>query len=243
MSRLFNLFIGILIILFFVAVGWSFVKSSSFINEQAAKLKAGTNSLTENAGAVGQSITHNASAMGQSITEMPGKAKDLVEEGVEDLKEVASDVVGTEENDTDNKEAEAKKLAQEAAAKSAAADAKAAADKEAAFAASAEKEVPQAYDAASKKRLNGGSPNLPSAAKNPFMVITGSFGQTINAEKEVKKLTKMGYSAEAINLGTTKYLSVIAGRYQTLKEAQAIATQLQEQGIAETYVHKRKVRK
>jgi len=251
MSRLFNLFIGILIILFFVAIGWSFIKSFTFINEQAAKLKAGTNSITENASEMGKSITNNASemsksitsnasAVGQSITEMPGKAKDYIEDGVADIKGEAKEEANTstEPNNTATQTAEAEKIAQEEAAKSAAAE-KAAADKKEALAQATKKEVPQEYDAASK-RLNTSAAD---AAKAPYMVITGSFSQANNAELEVKKLTKMGYNAESVNLGTTQYLSVVAGRYPTLKEAQAIAKQLKGQGIAETYVHKRKVRK
>ncbi len=248
MSKLFNFFIGLLIILFFVAVGWSFIKSSSFINEQAGKLKAGTNSLTENASAMGQNITDNASAMGQSISEMPGKAKDYIEEGVSDIKEGANDVKEklNAKVTSEGADIEAEKLAQEEAAKSAAADAKAAADKAAAkeetFKVNTKKAIPQEYDAASKKGLNTGSTNL-AAAKAPYMVITGSFSQAINADIQLKELSKMGYSPESVNLGTTKYLSVVAGRYQTLQEAQAISAKLKKQGIGEAYVQKRKVRK
>ena len=249
MSKLFNFFIGLLILLFFVAVGWSFIKSSSFINEQTAKLKAGTNSLTENASAMGQNITDNASAMGQSISEMPGKAKDYIEEGVSDIKEGANEVKEklNATATTEGADIEAEKLAQEEAAKSAAADAKAAADKAAAneetFKVNTKKDIPQEYDAASKKGLNAGSTNMAAAAKAPYMVITGSFSQATNADLQMKELKKKGYSPESVHLGTTKYLSVVAGRYQTLQEAQAISAQLKKEGIKEAYVQKRKVRK
>ena len=71
-----------------------------------------------------------------------------------------------------------------------------------------------------------------------YLVVAGSFLVKENADKMVRRLAGMGYTAEVRNFNYSQYHSVIAGRYMDQASAARTADKLKAAGIS-CYVHKR----
>jgi len=227
MSNLFNLIIGGLIFLFFIAVGWGFLKPSDFVNQQTAKAKSGIQNIAQS---------------GQNITDIPRRTKAYVEEEV-----IAPITDQTSKASTDPAVTSAENPSTPADAP---ADYEAAAQPISSTSNTIEKDkatTPQKTVAATNTTADSPTAEAPKpSASNqetaPYMIITGSFSQAANANKELKKLHQLGYpNAKSVYLGTTQYKSVVAGYYNSLSDAQATKQQLHQQGIKEAYVHQRRV--
>jgi len=71
-----------------------------------------------------------------------------------------------------------------------------------------------------------------------YLVVAGSFLVKENADKMVRQLTNLGYTAEVRNFNYSQYHSVIAGRYTDKASADRAAAKIKAEGI-NCYVHKR----
>lgn len=110
------------------------------------------------------------------------------------------------------------------AAKTAAAEEAAAAEAGSTGGASTETAVPESYGESSGN----------------FLVVAGTFKQEINAQTQLKKFKKMGYSDAAIGkFNKSTYASLIVDRFATSAEAKKLVNALKSKGI-ESYVHEKR---
>ena len=73
-----------------------------------------------------------------------------------------------------------------------------------------------------------------------YLVVTGSFMRQANAKLEANNIRKKGFKdAEVVIFDLSQYYSVIAGRYNSLRQARRIKNQLTTMGM-EAYVHKKR---
>ncbi|MBK9109344.1 MAG: SPOR domain-containing protein [Saprospiraceae bacterium] len=85
--------------------------------------------------------------------------------------------------------------------------------------------------AASKPALSKSEASKPKGSSGGFFVVSGSFIKAENADDQVKKLKKMGYSGAMRKVfGSSEYYSAIAGSYSTRAEAEKIVSKLEAKG-------------
>ena len=65
----------------------------------------------------------------------------------------------------------------------------------------------------------------------PYMVIVGSFLVPGNADRKKKVVNKLGFDGEVVNFDLSQYHTVLAGRYNTYKEAQSTVNKLKAKGV------------
>ena len=97
----------------------------------------------------------------------------------------------------------------------------------------------------SARRADSGSATTTSATRNSggteYLVIGGAYITEVNAEAEVKRLKKKGYSnAEVVTFDFSQYHSVCVKRTSSRSDARAIKDKLVKAGNAEAYVHKKR---
>lgn len=81
-----------------------------------------------------------------------------------------------------------------------------------------------------------------SSGSGNYFVITGSFGEKANAEKQRQKLSSLGYkSAEVVQFDGSKLFTVISGRYGTGSAADKIVSELKSKHKIDCYVKKREL--
>jgi len=92
----------------------------------------------------------------------------------------------------------------------------------------------------------GGSSNSSSTASvnsgsMEYLVIGGAFITEANANAEVKRLKKLGYSgAEVVTFDFSQYHSVCVKRTSSFSDARATKNKLVDAGNDEAYVHKKR---
>ncbi|AEE51702.1 SPOR domain-containing protein [Haliscomenobacter hydrossis] len=83
--------------------------------------------------------------------------------------------------------------------------------------------------------------NTPLASSTgKYMVIAGSFEQTSSAQKQLKRVQKMGYSSarvEKFNRGA--YATVLVNRFSSASEAKTLVSALKSKGIDAMVLEKR----
>lgn len=73
-----------------------------------------------------------------------------------------------------------------------------------------------------------------------FLVVAGTFKQEVNAQTQLKKFKRMGYSnAEIGKFNKSTYASLIVDRFTSEAEAKKLARTLKSKGI-DSYVHKKR---
>lgn len=80
----------------------------------------------------------------------------------------------------------------------------------------------------------------PRTSNGDYLVLAGSFRIKDHAEAEVRRLKKMGYPHAELSLfnrGT--YASVLVDRFADSRQAEALVSQLKNDGVA-AYVHKKR---
>ncbi len=82
-------------------------------------------------------------------------------------------------------------------------------------------------------------PKQKSTYSGKYLVVAGSYLVRGNAEKMKKRLYDLGYNSEIVNFNLSQYYSVLAGRFNSRKEAQNTVTILKRNGI-DSYVHRKK---
>lgn len=70
-----------------------------------------------------------------------------------------------------------------------------------------------------------------SNSSGKHMVIAGNFGQENNADKMVRKLINMGYSAEKVVFNNSQYHSVLAARSNDYSTVSNVSNELKRNGI------------
>ncbi|MCC6754377.1 MAG: SPOR domain-containing protein [Saprospiraceae bacterium] len=95
--------------------------------------------------------------------------------------------------------------------------------------------APTAKPAASKpaaaKTATAKPAATPAEKKQQFYVVCGSFIKPENADEQVAKLRKMGYSGAARKVfGSSEYYSAIVGTYSSREEAERVAAKLEAKG-------------
>lgn len=71
-----------------------------------------------------------------------------------------------------------------------------------------------------------------SSSTGDYLVIAGTFSQKSNAEAQVKKLVKLGYTnASAQNFDRGSFTVALVDRFATLSEAQKLEKELKAKGI------------
>lgn len=81
--------------------------------------------------------------------------------------------------------------------------------------------------------------NSTTNTNSQYLVIGGSFSSEVNAQKKVKALAAIGFTAEVAVFNNSKYHSVIIGRYETKAEAESVASSLKSNHKVDCYVKKR----
>ncbi len=71
----------------------------------------------------------------------------------------------------------------------------------------------------------------PSSSSGKHMVIAGNFLQSGNADKMVKKLSNMGYSAEKVVFDNSQYHSVLAVRSNDYSKVANVSSELKRSGV------------
>ena len=78
-----------------------------------------------------------------------------------------------------------------------------------------------------------------SSGRGQYLVVAGSYGVRNNADKQKKRISKLGYSsAEVKQFDGAKYYTVIASRHTSQKAAESDVSALKSKGV-EAYVKKR----
>ncbi len=91
---------------------------------------------------------------------------------------------------------------------------------------------------------NEPEPSSAHSGNMSYLVIGGAYLSESNANREVRRLQKLGYDeAEVVTFDFSQYYSVCVERFDNLREARTIKNQLQRQGNSEAYVHKKRSKK
>lgn len=70
-----------------------------------------------------------------------------------------------------------------------------------------------------------------AATEGDYLVIAGSFKSKRNARKKVKALEKEGFTGTILQLKNSKLQTVVAGRFATEKEAEALVKEIKASGL------------
>ncbi|MEL7117892.1 MAG: SPOR domain-containing protein [Bacteroidota bacterium] len=82
------------------------------------------------------------------------------------------------------------------------------------------------------------------SSQGDFMVLAGSFKQKVNAETQVSKLKKLGYSNASVELfNRGAYAVALVDRYDTMADAEALKNELISRHSIEAKVLKKRVQK
>lgn len=74
-----------------------------------------------------------------------------------------------------------------------------------------------------------------------FLVVAASFNTKELADRELQRLVKMGYeNCEIGYFNRQQIVSVIAGRFNTYEQAEALAKKMQAEHQVEAYVHRKR---
>jgi len=71
----------------------------------------------------------------------------------------------------------------------------------------------------------------PASSSGRHMVIAGNFLQSTNADKMVRKLSNMGYSAEKVVFNNSQYHSVLAVRSNDYSRVANVSSELKRSGV------------
>ena len=79
------------------------------------------------------------------------------------------------------------------------------------------------------EKTTASNPSVPFSGSDNFLVVVGSFRSKANAGKKLKELEKTGIKGEILQPDDSKIHVVIAGRFATEADAEALVTELKEE--------------